>query len=78
MTPPKKTQTARITEPAAETATAERPTGSAPSTLEAVHSLLKSLGHEPEDVAGVEITGRYVRVLGKDRSMRSHRLEGLA
>lgn len=77
MTAKKKPQAARITEPAAETAPepAEQSAESTPSVLEAIHSFLKDLGHDPEETLGVEVGGRYVRVMGKDRSLRTHRIE---
>jgi hypothetical protein len=60
MTPAKKTQPIAdaILEPA--------------TPLELIKALVRALGHEPADVAAIEIRPRNVRVYGKDRSLRSH------
>lgn len=43
---------------------------------ELILALLEQLGHEPADVASLDIRPRNIRVLGKDRSLRSHKIEG--
>lgn len=42
---------------------------------ELIRSVLEQLGYNPASVASVEIASERVRVLGKDRSFRSHRIE---
>lgn len=37
-----------------------------------IKALIQALGHDPAKVAGLDISGRYARVYGKDRSLRSH------
>jgi len=64
MTPAKKTPTARA---------AEEPLK---LTIEArIKELIRALGHDPSQVGSVEFASRYIRVLGKDRSLRTHRIE---
>lgn len=41
----------------------------------AIKALISALGHEPADVASIEIMPRVIRVLGKDRSLRGHKIE---
>jgi len=60
MTPAKK-QTEKAVEPA--------------TPAELVRDLIESLGHDAAEVASMEITARYTRVLGKDRSLRSHKID---
>lgn len=40
-----------------------------------IKALISTLGHDPAEIAGVEISSERVRVLGKDRSFRSHKIE---
>lgn len=40
--------------------------------VDIVKALIRALGHEPADVAGVDISSKYARIWGKDRSLRSH------
>ena len=47
-----------------------------PTTAEdLIKALISTLGHKPADVAGIEIGQTRIRVLGKDRSLRVHRVE---
>lgn len=82
MTPAKKSPAnKRITEPVKDTAAPIEPPAPAAEAVDpikaAVHALLQTLGHGPEDVVSLEVTGRHIRVYGKDRSLRSHRIEGI-
>lgn len=42
------------------------------STAELIKGLIRALNHDPAKVKGLDISATYVRVLGKDRSMRTH------
>lgn len=54
---------AKKTEDAAKTAA---------TPADQIKALIQTLGHDPAKVAGVDISGKYARVYGKDRSLRSH------
>lgn len=41
-----------------------------PSDL--IKALIEALAHTPDEVAGVDISGKYARIWKKDRSLRSH------
>lgn len=62
MTPKKKTQPEEVQDAILEPAT---PT-------ELIKALIRALGHEPAEVAGVTISAKYARIQGTDRSLRIH------
>jgi len=65
MTPAAKKQTEKIQDAILEPAT----------PAELIQALIEALGHDAAEVASMEITARYTRVLGKDRSLRSHKID---
>lgn len=46
-----------------------------PATLEElIQAIAELLGHDASDVASIDIRPRNIRVLGKDRSLRSYKI----